>query len=225
MNGRKKKLAIFDLDGTLTDTLESIQISVNKTLEVFNIPPVEIDYYRYFVGDGAKELLRRTLKHVNVQEEEMLEEVQKVYSSVFEEYCRYHVHPYDGILELLSSLKEKNVKLAVLSNKPHLRTIEVVEEFFGDNCFDMIQGQCDELPKKPSPEGIFKMAEKFLVEKEEIIYLGDTNTDMLTGKNAGVFTVGALWGFRDRKELEENHADAVIEHPMELLQFIGEPGI
>ena len=111
-------------------------------------------------------------------------------------------------------------KIAVLSNKPHAETLNVIETLFGKGYFDVIQGQKDNVAIKPSPEGVYLILEQLGLTAEEILYLGDTSTDMKTGKSAGAFTLGALWGFRERQELEENHADAIIRHPAEVLNFL-----
>lgn len=218
--GNKKKAIIFDLDGTLANTLESIAYSTNKALAQFGLAPFEKERYKYFVGDGAEELMRRCLIADGDTDLKHLPQMKEVYSTIFEENCMYHVEPYEGISELLGALKEKGVMIAVLSNKPHLRTIDVVNTLFGEGFFDMVQGQSAGIRKKPSPEGVFLIAERLKLAKEEIVYIGDTDTDMVTGKSAGVFTIGALWGFRDRAELQENHADAVIAHPDELLRYV-----
>ena len=132
----------------------------------------------------------------------------------------YQVRPYEGIRELLAALKERGIQIAVLSNKPHAETINVIESLFGEGYFDVIQGQMEDVAIKPSPEGALQILEKLHLGAEDILYLGDTATDMKTGKNTGAFTLGALWGFRERKELEEGGADALIAHPMELLQYV-----
>jgi phosphoglycolate phosphatase len=146
--------------------------------------------------------------------------VMEAYNRIFEEYCMYEVKPYDGIRELLKALKEKGLHLAVNSNKPQPRTVDVVEEIFGKDTFDLLVGQCEERRRKPAPDGVNYILEQLHLDKADVLYIGDTCTDMQTGKSAGVFTVGALWGFRDRQELVENHADAIIEKPLELLQYI-----
>lgn len=215
-----KKAVIFDLDGTLTDTLKSIWKSANLALEDAGLLPIELDRYRYFVGDGAEELLKRALVADGDTELSCLPRVRESYRKHFKKYVNYEVKPYDGILELLSALKERGILLAVNSNKPHDRAVDVVETIFGRNTFQMIVGQCGERERKPAPDGVFYIMEQLKLSKEEVIYLGDTCVDMKTGKSAGVFTVGALWGFRDRQELEENHADAVIGHPMELMDYL-----
>jgi phosphoglycolate phosphatase len=134
----------------------------------------------------------------------------------------YQVKPYDGICELLEALKAAGIRIAVLSNKPHQQTIDVVEALFGKGYFDLIQGQVDQVPVKPDPAGAFLILEKLGLSASEVLYVGDTGTDMQTGKGCGAFTVGVLWGFRKRDELEENGADAIIAHPLELLRYTKE---
>ena len=150
----------------------------------------------------------------------IFEEAFALYREIFKENCMYEVKPYEGIRELLAKLKEAGVAIAVLSNKPHAETISVIETLFGKDYFDVIQGQKEGVAIKPSPEGVFQILETLSLTAEDILYLGDTSTDMKTGKSAGAFTVGALWGFRERAELEENHADAIIAHPLELLEYL-----
>ncbi len=215
-----KKAVIFDLDGTLTNTLQSIWKSANLALADVGLPTFEVDRYRYFVGDGVDELVRRALVANGDKGLSHFEKVRERYLYHFEKYVNYEVKPYDGIRELLAALKERGILMAVNSNKPHERTVEVVEEIFGKGTFDMLVGQCDERARKPAPDGVLYIMDKLQLTSDEVIYLGDTCVDMQTGKSAGVFTIGALWGFRDRQELEENHADAIIEHPMEVLDYI-----
>ncbi len=215
-----KKAVIFDLDGTLTNTLKSLWKSTNMALATAGLPPHEIDSYKYFAGNGAKELIRKSLIADGDTELVHFDSVMEAYNRIFEEYCMYEVKPYDGIRELLKALKEKGLHLAVNSNKPQPRTVDVVEEIFGKDTFDLLVGQCEERRRKPAPDGVNYILEQLHLNKEDVLYIGDTCTDMQTGKSAGVFTVGALWGFRNRQELVENHADAIIEKPLELLQYI-----
>lgn len=213
------KAVIFDLDGTLVDSIESIAYCANKAIATLGFDPIEKERYKYFVGDGAKELLRRTLQAVGAEEELYYDKVRKAYKEIFEQDCNYLVKPYDGIQEVLKELKSRGIRLAVLSNKPHARTLDVVAEFFEEGTFEVVQGETREVERKPSPAGVFAIAKKMQLSLEDFCYVGDTNTDMKTGKAAGVFTIGVLWGFRDRQELEENHADAIIEVPEELIAF------
>ena len=199
------KACIFDLDGTLTNTLDSLTYSTNKTLEEMGLETITKDQCRSASGDTE---LKR------------IEEGMEVYSRIFGENCMYHVRPYDGVVQMLDSLKKKGIKIAVFSNKPHLQAIDVVESTFGKGYFDHIQGQSGEFPKKPDPEGLLWILDKLGVSPEEGIYIGDSDVDMKTGKAAGMFTVGAEWGFRTKELLVETGADATIAHAEELLNYL-----
>ncbi len=216
----KTKAVIFDLDGTLTNTIESIKISGDKALMKYGMGPFSEEQYKHFVGDGAAKLVERCLTAGGDTTLSYFDEAYEAYKKIFEEYCMYHVEPYEGIIELLKELKEREIKVAVLSNKPHERTCEVITAVFGENCFSVVLGQSEDRKKKPNPEGVFAILEKLNLKVTETLYLGDTGTDMQTGKAAGVFTIGALWGFRDKEELKENHADALIEKPLQLLDYL-----
>ena len=215
-----KKAVIFDLDGTLSDSINSIKYSSDLALEKVGFGPFTVEQYKYFVGDGAANLIKRALIAGGDTELVHFEEVFAEYRKIFKENCMYQVEPYDGIRELLAALKAKGLAIAVLSNKPHAETINVIETLFGKGYFDMIQGQKENVAIKPSPEGVFQILDQLGLTAEDILYLGDTATDMKTGKSAGAFTVGALWGFGKREELEECHADAIISHPLELLNYV-----
>lgn len=215
-----KKAVIFDLDGTLSDSINSIKYCADRALEPLGFGPFSVKQYCYFVGDGAANLVKRALLAGGDAELIHFEAAFAAYKEIFREHCMYQVVPYDGIPELLKRLKEAGVLIAVLSNKPHEETIRVVETLFGEGYFDKIQGQKEGVAIKPSPEGVFQVLEELHLTAEEILYLGDTATDMKTGKSAGAFTVGALWGFREREELEESHADAIIGHPLQLLEYL-----
>lgn len=215
-----KKAVIFDLDGTLTDSLASIKISADLAVGKFGFGPYTKEQYKYFVGDGAAVLIERCLEAGGDKEHVYFERAYAEYKKIFEQYCMYRVVPYDGIVPLLGALKEKGIRTAVLSNKPHERTLNVIHSIFGEDCFDVVQGQQEGIPRKPSPEGVFRILTQLSLTPEALLYLGDTGTDMQTGKAAGAFTVGALWGFREKEELLENHADAVIENPMQLLDYL-----
>ena len=216
----EKRAVIFDLDGTLSDSIHSIKYCADQAAAAFGYGPFSVEQYKYFVGDGAANLIKRVLAAGGDTELSHFEEAFALYREIFRENCMYQVRPYDGIRELLAALKERGAKIAVLSNKSHAETVNVIEALFGKGYFDVIQGQKDNVPIKPSPEGVFQILNRLGLTAADILYLGDTATDMKTGKGAGAFTVGALWGFRDRKELEEGGADAVIGHPLELLELL-----
>lgn len=214
------KACIFDLDGTLTNTLESMTYSVNLTLKEMGLSQITKDQCRMFVGNGARVLIEESLKVSGDPKASRIEEGMKIYGRIFDQNCTYHVTPYEGIPEMLKALKDRGIHLAVLSNKPDRQTVKVVKEIFGDNIFDYAQGQKDGIRRKPAPDGVWYLMEQMQVSKEECLYIGDSEVDVATGKNAGLKTIGVLWGFRDRKTLETAGADHLIERPEELLQFV-----
>ena len=214
------KACIFDLDGTLTNTLESMTYSVNLTLKEMGLSQITKDQCRMFVGNGARVLIEESLKVSGDPKASRIEEGMKIYGRIFDQNCTYHVTPYEGIPEMLKALKDRGIHLAVLSNKPDRQTVKVVKEIFGDNIFDYAQGQKDGIRRKPAPDRVWYLMEQMQVSKEECLYIGDSEVDAATGKNAGLKTIGVLWGFRDRKTLETAGADHLIERPEELLQFV-----
>lgn len=217
-----KKAVIFDLDGTLSDSISSMKYCCDRALAPFGYGPFSEADYKRFVGDGVVNLVKRALTAAGDLELCHFEEALERYRRFFAVDCMYGVKPYPEVPELLAALKERGLKVAVLSNKPHEQTVDVIEALFGKGCFDVILGQKEGVPVKPHPAGISAVLRELGLEAGEVLYLGDTATDMKTGKGVGAFTVGALWGFRERGELEESHADAVIGHPLELLRYLGD---
>ena len=207
------KACIFDLDGTLTNTLESMTYSVNLTLKEMGLSQITKDQCRMFVGNGARVLIEESLKVSGDPKASRIEEGMKIYGRIFDQNCTYHVTLYEGIPEMLKALKDRGIHLAVLSNKPDRQTVKVVKEIYA-------QGQKDGIRRKPEPDGVWYLMEQMQVSKEECLYIGDSEVDAATGKNAGLKTIGVLWGFRDRKTLETAGADHLIERPEELLQFV-----
>lgn len=213
------KAVIFDLDGTLMDTVESIATAANLALQECGLQPHPVHNYNYYAGDGADTLLFRALADAGDVEGIHFERMQQIYHEYFKNTCT-NAEPYDGICDMLDELQKRDMKLAVLSNKPHERTLDVIHETFGASMFEMVLGQQEGLQKKPAPDGAFLICDKMNVLPEECIYVGDTNVDMITGKTAGMYTVGVLWGFRDREELEKTGAMKVIATPGELVDLI-----
>ncbi len=213
------KACVFDLDGTLIDSLQSLAYCTNLALESVVLKPNPVYMYKKFAGDGAKVMIQRSLAAAGDINLYFLERAMAMHKKTYEQFSMYKVKVFEGIMELLESLKNKNIKIAVLTNKPHNRAIDVVTGLFGKNYFDIVLGQSDDFERKPSPQGALIISKEFNVKPEECVYLGDTNTDMITGKSAGMFTVGVLWGFRDRQELVDNNADYIIEKPLDLLKL------
>lgn len=214
------KACIFDLDGTLTNTLESMTYSVNLTLEEMGLSKITKDQCGLFVGNGARVLMEKSLKAAGDTDASRIEEGMEIYGRIFDRNCTYHVTPYEGIPEMLKALKDKGIHLAVLSNKPDRQTVKVVKAIFGEELFDYAQGQKEGIRRKPEPDGVWYLMEQMHVSKEECLYIGDSEVDAATGRNAGLKTIGVLWGFRDRKTLETAGADDLIDRPDELLQFV-----
>ena len=214
------KACIFDLDGTLTNTLESMTYSVNLTLEEMGLSKITKDQCRLFVGNGARVLIEKSLKAAGDTDASRIEEGMEIYGRIFDRNCTYHVTPYEGIPEMLKALKDKGIQLAVLSNKPDRQTVKVVKAIFGEELFDYAQGQKEGIRRKPEPDGVWYLMEQMHVSKEECLYIRDSEVDAATGRNAGLKTIGVLWGFRDRKTLETAGVDDLIDRPDELLQFV-----
>ncbi len=212
------KAVLFDLDGTLLDTLEDIGGAMNHILEEKGLPTHEMDDYRYFVGEGAAILVKRALPEKNRNEEtigECLEAFKKYYASNWQVKTK----PYEGVPEMLDALRARNYKLAILSNKPHEFTKLCAEELLPKWNFDLVFGMRDAVPPKPDPAGALEVAEGLKLLPSDFLYAGDTAIDMKTASAAGMFPLGVLWGFRTREELIENGAKALINHPLALLDF------
>ena len=215
------KACIFDLDGTLADTLESMAYVTNIIMQKFGLKTLPTENFKYYSGEGANMLIRRALRDAGDPELVHFDEGQKLYREMFDADPMYKVVPYEGMPETLKALKEKGLKLAVCSNKPHEAAVKVIAKMF-EGCFDLVIGQSDRIRRKPAPDGPLKVAEEFGVQPSECMYLGDTKTVMETGTAAGMHTVGALWGFRDREELESNGAEIVAEKPTDLFRIYEE---
>lgn len=214
------KCCIFDLDGTLLNTLEALTYVTNLTMGDFGYGPLDEAHIREFVGDGYKKLVERALLYSGDGNLEHYEEGLLSYMEHFAKNSMYHIRPYQGIVELLEELKAQGIKIAVLSNKPNAQTVENIEAVFGKGYFDYVAGERAGVPRKPDPAGIRLILDEFGMKPGEALYLGDTNTDMETGLGAGLNTVGVTWGFRDRQELESFHPQYVIDRPLEVLERI-----
>ncbi len=210
---------IFDLDGTLLDTLADIADSVNSTLARFGLPTHRVDAYRQFIGDGITMLVSRALP-AEKRNDDIVTDCVKVFRENYSRNWKVNTRPYHDVEELLDSLSAKHVKIAVLSNKPDDFTKRCIDELLPNHSFEMILGQRDGIPRKPDPAGALEIAEGLGIKPSRFLYLGDSAVDMETAVRAGMFPVGALWGFRPLEELWEHGAQAVIHGPMELLGLL-----
>lgn len=213
------KAVLFDLDGTLLDTLEDLADAMNAVLAAEGLPAHPTDAYRHFVGDGIVNLVRRALPEYRRDEAT----VERLVAADREEYARRwrnKTRPYEGVPELLDELTGRGLKLAVLSNKPDDATRLCVEALLPNGSFDVVQGVTDGVPLKPDPAGALDVARRLGVPPDGFLYLGDTATDMRTAVSTGMFPVGVLWGFRDADELAASGAKSLLARPGELLDLL-----
>jgi phosphoglycolate phosphatase len=207
---------LFDLDGTLLDTLEDIATAMNRVLEARGFEPYRVEDYKMLVGDGVEEMVRRALAPRSLGEGEIAAMV-KDYRGGYELCWRGHSRPYPGVPELLRELRRRGVRTAVLSNKSHPFTEAMTLDLLAGFRFDVIRGARPGVPLKPDPGPALDIARELGVPPAATVFLGDTKVDMMTAVAAGMFPVGALWGFRSAAELTANGAAALIASPLELL--------
>lgn len=212
------RLVIFDLDGTLVDSLGDLADSMNAVLRSADYPEHPRVRYRTYVGDGMVNLVRRALPAEMVNDETVAEFVKRM-SDEYARRCLDSTAPFPRIPELLQNLRERGVKTAVLSNKPDEATQAVVNRFFAHHPFDVIRGALPGVPLKPDPTSALEVIRDCGVGPRDTLYVGDTDTDMKTGRNAGLFTVGVTWGFRDAAELDVSGAHRIVDHPLDLLSL------
>ena len=210
---------IFDLDGTLIDSLADIATAANTVLEKFGFEAHPVEDYRIFVGDGVNVLMERIVPGQELTDEFRLKFLT-AWKAEYTQQWNVQTRPYDGIVELLVELKKAGYLMGVLSNKPQEFTHACVAEFFEAGLMDPIWGLCEERPKKPDPKGALDMAGHWDLPVSEILYIGDTSTDMQTAVNAGMWPLGVSWGFRSKQELEAHGARSIVDHPSEILKWL-----
>lgn len=214
------KAAIFDLDGTLLDTVEALTYCTNLTMADLGRPGITGAQTKTIVGDGYRTQMERALKLTGGFDRGDWERAKVLYMQYFSRFCLKGVHPYKGILELLQALRERNIAIACFSNKPDAQAVENIRTFFPEGAFAIVRGERDGVPKKPDPAGALAIAAELQVSPGQCLYLGDTNTDMQTGKAAGMVTCGVLWGFREREELSAYDPALLVEKPAEVLSYL-----
>jgi phosphoglycolate phosphatase len=212
----KHTAIIFDLDGTLLDTLADIGNSANETLVAEGFSPHPLDSYKRFIGDGIETLFARALPRGAVSDE-LVERCVRTYRGIYDRRWNDQARAYDGVNELLSALAQRDVPMAVLSNKSHSFTVRCVKHFFPQTTFACVYGQRASVPIKPHPAGAIEILKELQRSPSEVVYVGDTSTDMRTAAAAKLFAVGVLWGFRERDELLENGAQLIVSQPREIL--------
>jgi len=211
---------IWDVDGTLLNTLQDQADATNAALIAFDFPPHDPDAYRYLIGGGLRRLIEGILPDDVAPTEDLIVQLSGEYKLQYEEHWNKTTSAYEGIPETLDVLTTLNVPMALLSNKPEAFLTKVVAEFLSRWPFQVVIGQRDDMPHKPDPAGIFAILEELGHDASQAIYIGDTPGDMGTALNAGVRAVGVEWGFRSREELLRAGADVVLKNPGELLDLL-----
>ena len=214
------KVCIFDLDGTLTDTVRTLAYFVNAETAKHGFPPAPVEQFKYFAGNGARTLIHRVLAYHGVMDAALENSILQDYNAAYDADFLHLCTLYDGVAGMIQELRNQRVQLAVLSNKPQPTTQKIIKAFFDAGTFAAVFGQREGVPLKPDPAGGFEILELLHRQKQECLYIGDTAVDIKTGKSAGLTTVGVLWGFRDRAELEGAGATHIIAKPSELLTLI-----
>lgn len=210
---------LFDLDGTLLDTLQDLGDAMNRVLAARGWPTHPLDAFRYFVGEGARTLVSRAIPE-DRRDAATIQAVLAEYRADYTANWNVATHPYAGIPELLAELQRRGAILGVLSNKPHAMTVKCVQGYFPGVPFPALLGQREHVAHKPDPAGAFEAARLMGLEPARVLYVGDTGTDMLTAKAAGMFSLGATWGFRPESELREAGAGAIIHRPAQALDHL-----
>lgn len=214
------KLCIFDLDGTLINSLETIAHYANRALQKHGVLPIPTERYKTLVGKGAKNLIVGMLQERACYSQALFERVYRDYISAYDADVTYLSYIYPGMKESLDRMREKGILLAIVSNKPDSATKTVVAHLFGEGYFAVVTGQTEGKPLKPDPQAVTDVLHTLGVSKEACAYFGDTSTDMKTGKNASVYTVGVTWGFREEAELRAHGADVILHDPTEIADLI-----
>ena len=214
------KAMIFDLDGTLVDSLADLSDSVNLMLESYGFPTHEVEKYRYFVGNGSKKLMERTLPRDKAASAEFVEEALAKYKAIYKERLLEKTRPYNGVRELLEELKSRGIPLGVCTNKHNDAALTIVKILFAPGTFEEVLGDRPGFPKKPNPATPLEIASHLGVKPDEVAYLGDTSVDMETAVHAGFLPVGVLWGFRPEEELVKSGAKVLLKAPLELLEKV-----
>lgn len=216
----KAKLVIFDLDGTLLDSIDDLAASTNHALQLHGYPQHERATYRYFVGNGVRKLIERALPE-DARQADNINHLLQDFLSYYQTHKTVYTRPYQGIPETLAQLHAAGIQLAVASNKYHQGTLELIHHYFGEKLFSIVLGQREGIPVKPDPAIVHDILTQTALPANRTLYVGDSGVDMQTAINSRLTSIGVTWGFRPRTELEANSADYIINSPSELLPIAG----
>ena len=213
---------VFDLDGTLLNTIPAILRTSNLTLAKFSLPPIGEEEVKRFAGDGVAKLVERFLMHSGGMDayHSFFPLACQTYQELFADNCMFEVQPYEGMTESLQAMRQHGLRLAVLTNKPQNRAEDNIFGFFGHELFDVVCGITPQRSPKPDATALRELLHQWNLSPDQCLYVGDTNTDMLTAQNASMPKAGALWGFRTREELAHFAPEYLVAHPADLLPIV-----
>ena len=211
------KLCVFDMDGTVVDSIADIAAAMNRSLEKLGYKPYGVEEYCHMVGDGMEMLCRRAIKS---DDEKEVQKLIKLYKEDYFSHCCENSRIYDGMEEVIYALRKKGIRCAILSNKPDEQVKEISKKLFGADMFDEIWGYTPQFPVKPAPDSLLAMIERLGAKRHEVAYIGDSDVDVRLGKAAQVFTVGVSWGLRGEQELLKEGADAIVKTPEKLISIL-----
>ena len=214
------KAAIFDLDGTLIDSLADLADSANEMLAGFGFPRHDLDKYRYFVGNGSRKLIERCLPAEKAADSAFVDEALAKYKLCYDKNLTHKTVCYEGIMDMLMALQAKHIPLGICTNKHQSAADIIVDKLFPKDMFVSVIGDCKDMPRKPDPKKVLLIAAKMGVKPAEVAYFGDTSVDMDTANNAGMLPIGVTWGFRPQEELVEHGAKILLDTPMELFSKV-----
>lgn len=212
------KAVIFDLDGTLLDTIGDLAVSMNFTLQKFGYPEREPAHHVWAIGNGLRKYLERCLPE-NVASDSLLDEMSLVFSEHYNTHCSIKTVPYDGICEVLDFLNKNNISVNILSNKRDGFVKELALHYFGDYKLDCVYGELPDVAKKPNPEAALKIAKEININPGEILFIGDSIYDIQTGKNAGMKTLAVTWGYQPEKSLSDENPDFLVSTPKDIIKI------
>ncbi len=210
---------IFDLDGTLLNTIDDICDSLNYALEKYGYSTHDVEETKAFVGSGVRIMVERALKFDNASEETK-ELVLKAYLEMYSKKQADKTKPYDGVITMIKSLRSLGLKIGLLSNKPHEDTLKIINKYFGLDLFDIVLGQRPGVPIKPNPTALYEIIDNLKAKKEQCLFVGDSDVDMQTAQNAKMDKIAVLWGFRTKEVVERYNPNYIVSNPQEILKFI-----
>lgn len=219
-----KQLVIFDLDGTLLNTIADLGTATNHALRAYGYPEHSLSIYPNFVGNGVTRLIERALPE-DARQPETVKKVRTCFKEYYDEHQTDLTQPYPGIPELLSELRSMGVKLAVASNKYQAAVEALIRHYFPEIDWQAVEGQKEGIPTKPDPSIVFEILAKCPTRKSKVLYVGDSGVDMETARRACVDSCGVSWGFRPVRELRDSHADNIAESPADIVRIVKRPGL